>query len=203
MDELTDSAGALIRQRLNESIDSKRRVLESECIDVAAKAALAIAQSIERGGKVIFFGNGGSAMDAGHLSAELLGRYYIDRPSLPSLALSDLTAAVTAIGNDYAYDEIFVRPLRGLGNSGDVAVGLTTSGNSTNVVLALEAAKDVGMISVALTGASGGKVGAVADYCVCVPETDTPRVQEACMQLGHTMCEIVESHFFGPGVRDA
>jgi len=196
VEHLKGLAAETIRRRLAESIASKQRVLESSCIGVAADVASALISSIEGDGKVVFFGNGGSAMDAGHLAAELLGRYYIDRPSLPALCLSDFTAAVTAIGNDYSYEDIFARPLRGLGRAGDVAIGLTTSGNSPNVVVALQAAKQLGMIAVALTGASGGKVDAVADLCVRVPETDTPRVQEACLQIGHSICEVVETYFF-------
>jgi D-sedoheptulose 7-phosphate isomerase len=135
-------------------------------------------------------------MDAGHLAAELLGRFYYDRPSLPSVSLADSTAAMTAIGNDYSYDEVFARQVRGLGAAGDVLVGLTTSGNSRNVVEALRTGRELGMVTVALTGAQGGAVADVADICVQVPTSDTPRVQEACMHLGHSVCEIVEATLY-------
>lgn len=182
----------LVRRRLAESIASKQALLDSPCVDQAADVAGRIAGALRGGGKVIFFGNGGSASDASHLAGELLGRFAYDRPALAAVCLSDHTAAMTAVGNDYDYGEVFARQLRGLGRPGDVAVGLTTSGNSENVVRALEAARDCGLVTVALTGADGGKVAAVADVCVRVPTGDTPRVQEACLHLGHTICELVE-----------
>jgi D-sedoheptulose 7-phosphate isomerase len=182
----------LVRRRLAESIASKQAMLESDCVERAASVAASIADALRAGGKVIFFGNGGSASDASHLAGELLGKFAYDRPALAAVCLSDHTAALTAVGNDYDYGEVFARQLRGLGRPGDVAVGLTTSGNSENVVRALDAARDLGMVTVALTGADGGKVVAVADLCVRVPSDDTQRVQEACLHLGHTICEIVE-----------
>ena len=196
----------LIRRRLEESVQSKQAMLaaESACVSLAAAAAAAIVQALRAGGKVIFFGNGGSAMDAGHLAAELLGRFYRDRPALASVSLPDSTAAMTAIGNDYEYAEVFARQVVGLGRRGDVLVGLTTSGRSVNVVRALATGRDMGMATVALTGAGGGDVALVADICISVPTTDTPRVQEACMHLGHTICEIVEEEMFprDPGADD-
>lgn len=191
--DLTD----LVRSRLRSALTVKQDMLSGECISQAVTVAEQMTRSLKAGGKVLFFGNGGSAMDAGHLAAELSGRFYIDRPGLAGLSLSDPVAAVTAIANDYAYADIFARQVRGLGRPGDVAVGLTTSGNSENVVTALIAARDAGLYTVALTGASGGKVAGVADVCIQVPTDDTPRVQEACMHLGHTICEIVEREMFG------
>lgn len=120
-------------------------------------------------------------MDAGHLAAELLGRFYLDRAPLPSICLSDCAAAVTAIGNDYGYEHVFARQLRAVAHPGDVAVGLTTSGNSENVVQALRAAREMGVLAIVLTGEDGGQAAETADLCVCVPSGDTPRVQEACM----------------------
>lgn len=149
---------------------------------------------------MLFFGNGGSASDAGHLAAELLGRFRLERQSLAAVCLSDHTAAATAIGNDYGYDEVFARQVAGLGRPGDVAVGLSTSGSSRNVVRGLETAREHGLVTVALTGAGGGKVAAVVDVCVRVPSEDTPRIQELCMLLGHTLCELVEQELSGaPG----
>lgn len=182
----------LVRRRLAESIASKQAMLSSACVEQAADVADRIAAALAAGRKVIFFGNGGSASDASHLAGELLGRFAYDRPALASVCLSDHTAALTAIGNDYDYGEVFARQVRGLGAAGDVAVGLTTSGSSENVVRALEAARSLGLVTVALTGADGGKVAAVADVCIRVPTSDTPRVQEACLHLGHTICELVE-----------
>jgi D-sedoheptulose 7-phosphate isomerase len=188
----------LIRRRLEESVRSKQAMLEpeSDCIALAVAVAEQIVQALRAGGKVIFFGNGGSAMDAGHLAAELLGRFYRDRPALPSVSLPDCTAAMTAISNDYEFAEVFSRQVVGLGRPGDVLVGLTTSGRSANVIRALAVGRELGMVTVAMTGADGGKVADVADICIAVPTTDTPRVQEACMHLGHTICEIVEEEMF-------
>jgi len=195
---VSEAAAGLIRRRLEDSLAVKRDMLESGCISQAGVAAAAIIDALRAGGKVLFFGNGGSSMDAGHLAAELAGRFYRDRPGLAAVSLADATAALTAIANDYAYDQVFARQVRALGRPGDVAVGLTTSGNSGNVVNALTAAGMGGLFTVALTGSSGGKVAAAADVCIRVPTDDTPRVQEACLHLGHTICEIVEREMF-PG----
>jgi D-sedoheptulose 7-phosphate isomerase len=189
----------VLRQRVAESIAASQRLLDApDAIAATADAAARIAASLRAGGKVVFFGNGGSASDAGHLAAELLGRFALERRSLAAACLSDHTAAMTAIGNDYGYDEVFARQVAGLGRPGDVAVGLSTSGSSLNVVRGLEAARELGMITVAMTGAGGGKVAAVVDVCVRVPSEDTPRVQELCMMLGHTLCELVERELADP-----
>lgn len=196
MASVVSTAESLIRQRLEDSLAIKEAMLESQCTVQAAAAAVAMTEALRGGGKILFFGNGGSSMDAGHLAAELAGRFYRDRPGLPGLSLADGTASVTAIANDYSYEDIFSRQVRALGRAGDVAVGLTTSGNSRNVVEALIAARDLGMTTVALTGAAGGKVAGNVDICIRVPTDDTPRVQEACMHLGHTICEFVEAELF-------
>lgn len=182
----------LLRTRVTESIEAERRLLDSEALALTAEAAGRVVDCLNGGGKVLFFGNGGSASDAGHLAAELLGRFFVDRRPLAAVALADTTAAMTAIGNDYGYLEVFARQVRALGRPGDVAVGLTTSGTSGNVVRGLEAAREIGLVTVALTGESGGKLLDLADICIRVPSEDTPRVQELCMLLGHTLCEIVE-----------
>jgi D-sedoheptulose 7-phosphate isomerase len=131
-------------------------------------------------------------MDAGHLAAELLGRFYLERPALPAIALADTTAAMTAIGNDYGYDEVFARQLAGLGVAGDIAVGLSTSGNSTNVIRAFEQANQTGLVTVAFTGKEGGRSAEVAHHVLRMPTSDTPRIQECQMLVGHTICELVE-----------
>ncbi len=194
--DTTAAAQELIRRRLQDSVDIKQQIIESECVTQAAAVAERIVESLRNGGKVVFFGNGGSSMDAGHLAAELLGRFYYDRPSLPAVSLPDATAAMTAIGNDYDYAEVFSRQVRGVGRAGDVAVGLSTSGNSPNVLRAMEAARELGMFTVSMTGANGGKVRDLVDVSIRVPTDDTPRIQEACMHLGHTICEIVEARIF-------
>jgi D-sedoheptulose 7-phosphate isomerase len=158
--------------------------------------ARAMIAALRAGHKVIFFGNGGSSQDAGHLAAEFMGRFAFDRPGLPAISLPDATAAMTAIGNDYSYDEVFARQVLAVGRPGDVAVGLTTSGNSPNVVRALEAASAAGLVTVALTGQGGGKAATVARISLQVPTTDTARAQEACMHLGHVICEMVEAALF-------
>jgi len=193
---LNDEAAGLVRHRLEDSLSIKRAMLDSNCIEQTALVAGRIITALRAGGKVLFFGNGGSAMDAGHLAAELAGRFYRDRPGLAGVSLADGTASVTAIANDYAYADVFARQVRALGRPGDVAVGLTTSGNSENVVNALIAAREAGVLAVALTGAAGGKAAEFADICVRVPTDDTPRAQEACLHLGHTICEIVEREVF-------
>jgi D-sedoheptulose 7-phosphate isomerase len=182
----------LLRARVADSAAAIRRLLEGDALAATADAAGRIVDSLRGGGKVLFFGNGGSASDAGHLAAELLGRFGLERPSLAAACLSDHTSAMTAIGNDYGYDQVFARQVAGLGRPGDVAVGLSTSGSSPNVVRGLETAREMGLVTVAFTGAGGGKVAGLVDVCVRVPTEDTPRVQELCMLLGHTLCEIVE-----------
>ncbi len=182
----------VLRARVAESIEAERRLLDSEALPLTALAAGRVVDCLGAGGKVLFFGNGGSASDAGHLAAELLGRFFVDRRPLAAVALAETTAAMTAIGNDYGYAEVFARQVRALGRPGDVAVGLSTSGTSENVVLGLAAAREAGLVTVAFTGAAGGKLADLADVCIRVPSEDTPRVQELCMLLGHTLCEIVE-----------
>lgn len=189
-------AAGVIRQRLQESAAITTALVDAPCVAVAAEVAERMASALRAGHKVIFFGNGGSSMDAGHLAAELVGRLHYDRPSLPALSLPDSTASMTAIGNDYSYDEVFARQVRALAAAGDVVVGLSTSGMSANVVKALQAGRERGAVTVALTGAGGGAVAEVAELCVRVPTTDTPRVQEACMHLGHSICEYVEAELF-------
>ena len=188
---------ALLRARVAESVEGQRRLLGSAALELTATAAGRVVDCLTAGGKVLFFGNGGSASDAGHLAAELLGRFFIDRRPLAAVALAETTAAMTAIGNDYGYLEVFARQVRALGRPGDVAVGLSTSGTSGNVVRGLEAARELGLVTVAFTGAGGGKLTDLADVCVRVPSEDTPRIQELTMLLGHTLCEIVERELAG------
>jgi D-sedoheptulose 7-phosphate isomerase len=196
MSDVVAPAAERARERLNQAAAIKQQMAESTFAEQAVEAAQAMITALRSGGKVIFFGNGGSAQDAGHLSAELMGRFAFDRPGLAAVSLPDATAAMTAIGNDYSYDEVFARQVLGVGRSGDVVVGLTTSGNSANVVRALEVAAQAGMTTVALTGSQGGKAAAQAQISIRVPTDDTALVQEACMHLGHTICEMVEAALF-------
>jgi D-sedoheptulose 7-phosphate isomerase len=186
----------LAQARLSEAIAVKDQMLTGSFAAQAVDVAQLIIRCLRSGGKVIFFGNGGSAQDAGHLAAELMGRFAFDRPGLAAISLPDSTAAMTAIGNDYSYDEVFARQVLAVGRPGDVVIGLSTSGNSLNVVRALEAAGQEQMRTVALTGARGGKAADLAEISIRVPSDNTGRVQEACMHLGHTICEMVEAALF-------
>jgi len=190
------AAEILFVDRLREHIEVMQDVSNSDCMIEVAELSRDIAKRVKDGARVFFFGNGGSSMDAGHLAAEFLGHFLRERPALGGICLSDATAAVTAIGNDYGYEEVFARQLEGLAREGDVAIGLTTSGNSENVVRALNRAKELGVLSVALTGEGGGRVLSVTDVCIRVPTNQTPRIQEACLFLGHTICEYVELALF-------
>lgn len=154
-------------------------------------------QAYKAGKKVLLFGNGGSAADAQHIAAELVGKYYLERKPLPAQALTVNTSSLTAIGNDYAFEQIFARQVEALGNSGDVAIGISTSGNSPNVIRGLQAGKRKRLITVGLTGEDGGTLKGEVDYCICVPSKDTPRIQEAHILIGHILCELVERSLFG------
>ncbi len=149
-----------------------------------------------KGNKVLFFGNGGSACDASHLAAELVNRYKKDRDGLPALALATDMAVVTSIGNDYDYTELFSRQIKAMGNKGDVAIAISTSGNSPNVLKAVEVARQKGLITVGLTGKDGGKLAGLVDYAFIVPSNNTARIQEAHITLGHLLCELIEDEMF-------
>ncbi len=155
-------------------------------------AARVMEGCLRDGGKVMFCGNGGSAADAQHLAAELMGRFLADRAPMASIALTVDTSALTAIGNDYGFEEVFARQVRGLGRAGDVLVGISTSGNSINIAAAFEAAREIGIHTVALTGGGGGKIAAIADSLINVPSLSTPRIQEHHIAIGHTICELLE-----------
>lgn len=158
-----------------------------------------VAERFRSGGRAYFFGNGGSAADAQHWAAELSGRFYFDRPSLPAFALTGNSSQVTAIGNDYGFDEVFARPLSGMIQQGDVAVGISTSGNSTNVVKALVVAREKGALTVGFTGGDGGQIAGVCDVLIAIPSEDTPRIQEGHALCGHVLCALVERLLFGTG----
>jgi D-sedoheptulose 7-phosphate isomerase len=181
----------VIRSRLLESAHVKELVSEA-CADSILQAASIIADSFKRGGKVVLFGNGGSAADAQHIAGELVGRFLLERQALPAIALTTNTSILTALGNDYGYSATFCRQVEALVNSGDVVIGISTSGNSPNVIEALKLAREKGAKAVALTG-SGGRLTDVADLTLAVPSKVTPRIQEAHITIGHIICEIVES----------
>jgi D-sedoheptulose 7-phosphate isomerase len=180
-----------VREAFRTSADNFRKLIEMA--GEVSRTAEAVTHRVRTGGKVIFCGNGGSAADAQHLAAELMGRFMIDRAPLAAMALSVNTSTITAIGNDYAYDEVFERQLRGIGRAGDVLVGISTSGNSANVVKAIEAARQIGILTVGLTGESGGRMAEICDICLRVPSRSTPRIQEMHIAVGHSLCEWVEA----------
>ena len=156
-----------------------------------------IAQAFREGRKVILFGNGGSAMDASHIAAEFMNRFLIERPPLPAVSLNSDTALLTCISNDYDFSQVFSKQLAALGHEGDVVIGISTSGNSPNVIKALETAKKNGMRTVVLTGGTGGKMAAMAEYALIMPTKATPRIQETHITLGHTICQMVDEELFG------
>jgi D-sedoheptulose 7-phosphate isomerase len=180
-------------------LDASRRTLATldDLLPVVAGLASEVAERLRRGGRVYFFGNGGSAADAQHWAAELSGRFYVDRPALPAFALGMNASEVTAIGNDYGYADVFARPLRGFIGPDDVAIGISTSGNSENVIRALEAAREAGALAVGFSGAGGGRMQSSTDVLIAIPSGDTPRIQEAHEVLGHTFCALVERLMFG------
>jgi D-sedoheptulose 7-phosphate isomerase len=193
---ITGAAHATIRRRIVESAEAKRALLEDGLVDQVAELADVVTEAMRHGNKVLLFGNGGSAADATHLAAEFVGRYLLDREPLNALSLTDNGSSVSGIGNDYAYDEVFARQVRALGQAGDVAIGLSTSGRSRNVLLGLAEARRGGLRTAAFTGAQGGGLPEVADLCLRMPAHETARIQECYMLVGHTVCELVEAALF-------
>ena len=187
-----------ISQSITDSINAKQAILNNpEFLARIESAAAIITNSLRNGGKIHFCGNGGSAADAQHLAAELSGRFYFDRPPLNAEALHCNTSYLTAVGNDYGYDLIFSRLLQGTAKKGDVIVGISTSGNSQNIINAFEEAKVMGVSIIAMTGETGGKMKDYADILLNVPSKDTPRIQESHIMIGHIICELVETEMFG------
>ena len=190
-----------IKDQIKKSYETKQiiyndNVLLDNIVEVAQKCV-----ELYRGDKkTILAGNGGSAADAQHIAAELVGRYGFDRPSIPSLALTTDTSNLTAIGNDYGYDQVFSRQLEGMGQAGDIFIGISTSGNSVNIIKAFESAKKKGIMTVALTGRDGGKMAKMADIALIVPSDSTPRIQESHILIGHILCDIIEKEIFANGV---
>jgi D-sedoheptulose 7-phosphate isomerase len=186
-----------IKEAIRQSIEVKEQILKDpgilKTIEMVVEECYV---AFRNGNKIMFCGNGGSAADAQHLAAELSGRYYLDRDPLPAEALHVNTSYLTAVANDYSYDEVYARLVKGSGKHGDVLIGLSTSGNSTNVVKAMEAANAKGMISIGFTGMGGGKIKALARHTIMVPSKDTPRIQEAHILIGHIICEIIENKLF-------
>jgi D-sedoheptulose 7-phosphate isomerase len=187
----------ILKNSFNNSINLKKEVLENVKLQAQIlQVAEAFLTVYKNGKKTRFCGNGGSAADAQHIAAELSGRFYLDRAPLDSEALHVNPSYITAVANDYSYDIIYERMVEAQGNEGDILVGISTSGNSTNVLLAMKKAREIGMKTVAFTGESGGSIAEYADFLIAVPSFDTPRIQEVHILIGHVICQIVEQNLF-------
>lgn len=184
-----------IKDIIEASILAKKCLMDSEGANIE-KAAKSIIASLQAGGKVMIFGNGGSAADSQHMAAELVGRFKKDRRALPAIALTTNTSTLTAIANDYGYHVVFSRQIEALGKSGDVAIGISTSGNSKNILQALKKAGEMGIGTIGLTGSKGGSLAKACDIAIVVPSDDTPRIQEAHLLICHVLCELVEKEMF-------
>jgi D-sedoheptulose 7-phosphate isomerase len=192
-----ENAHSLTVARIRDSAAVTQTLLDSHSYLTSVVAvAEAMTKCLRAGNKILFFGNGGSAADAQHLAAELSGRFLRERPSLAGFALTTNTSVLTAIGNDYSFDEIFARQVHGIGSRDDIAFAITTSGNSPNVLRAVETAREKRLVTVGLTGGTGGKLRAAVDHCICIPSDRTPRIQEAHILTGHILCELIEETLF-------
>jgi D-sedoheptulose 7-phosphate isomerase len=195
--KLEIAADQLVSERIQDHLSITSQLLSDvsylRTVTEVADAAIA---AIRNGHKLLFFGNGGSAADSQHLTAEMTGRYLKERPSIPAISLTANTSSLTAIGNDYSYDLVFARQMEALGNPGDMAIGISTSGSSVNVIRALEIARRKKLITIGLTGRNGAKLKTVVDYCIEIPSTSTPRIQEAHILTGHIICELIENGLF-------
>lgn len=190
-----------IKDQIKKSYETKQALYENDdLLDKIVEVAQKCVDLYRTDKKTMLAGNGGSAADAQHIAAELVGRYGFDRPSIPSLALTTDTSNLTAIGNDYGYDQVFSRQLEGMGQEGDIFFGISTSGNSVNIIKAFESAKKKNIMTVALTGRDGGEMAKMADIALVVPSNDTPRIQESHILIGHIICDIIEKEIFGDGV---
>ncbi|MDD5787050.1 D-sedoheptulose-7-phosphate isomerase [Campylobacter lanienae] len=191
-----------IKSHFEDSIQVKNQILQDKAlIKLIQKVALITTNAYKNGFKTMLAGNGGSAADAQHIAGEFVSRFYFDRPGIPSIALTTDTSILTAIGNDYGYDRLFARQVQAQGIKGDIFIGISTSGNSTNIIEALKVCKEKEIISIGLTGQSGGKIADLCDYCIKVPSNCTPRIQESHIVIGHIICAIVEEEIFGKGFK--
>lgn len=195
-----ENLNSYIKEHFQESILVKEQILKDEnLITLIKNASLEVIKAYKNGNKTLLAGNGGSAADAQHIAGEFVSKFYFDRPGIASIALTTDTSILTAIGNDYGYENLFARQVQAQGVKGDVFIGISTSGNSKNILKALELCKQKEIISIGLSGASGGAMNELCDYCIKVPSTCTPRIQEAHILIGHIICAIVEEELFGKG----
>jgi len=189
-----------ISNQVKESYETKQAIYENQDLMALLKeVSMVTIESYKRGNKTLIAGNGGSAADAQHIAGEFVSRFYFDRPGLASLALTTDTSILTAIGNDYGYEKLFSRQIQANGVKGDIFIGISTSGNSKNILEALKESKEKGIITVGLTGQNGGQMRDLCDYCLCVPSNETPRIQESHILIGHIICAVVEEALFGKG----
>ena len=189
-----------IAGQIKRSYELKQRILQdNDILELISTVCGRAVEGYRDGKKVLVAGNGGSAADAQHIAGELVSRFYFDRPALAAIALTTDTSILTAIGNDYGYDSVFSRQIEANGVKGDMFIGISTSGNSPNIMKALEVCRDKGIITVGLTGKSGGKMAELCDYCIRVPSDETPRVQESHILIGHIFCSVIEEAMFGKG----
>lgn len=186
-----------IAEQLRETADNLRAMsVDAALHDAITRVAIACIEALRQGNKILFAGNGGSAADAQHLAAELISRFHYDRPGLPAFSLSTDTSVLTAIGNDYGYEHLFARQIEAVGNTGDVFFGISTSGRSPNILKALQTARAKGLLTIGLTGHSGGQMPELCDHCLRVPSDSTPRIQEGHIAMGHSICQLIESQLF-------
>ena len=191
--------GNSIKNIIKSSVETKQRILEDERLLTTIETVVDIIVGAFKNKRRIYFcGNGGSAADAQHLAAEFSGRFYKDRKALPAEALHCNTSYLTAVANDYSFDDIYSRLIDGIGEAGDLLIGLSTSGNSINIIKAFETARKKEMITIGFTGESGGKMRSLSDHLINIPSTDTPRIQESHIMVGHIICQLVEQKYFAP-----
>jgi len=189
-----------IESQIEKSYKTKKAILEDDSLlSVIREVSSKTVEAYRRGNKTLIAGNGGSAADAQHIAGEFVSRFYFDRPGLPSMALTTDTSILTAIYNDYGYERLFARQIEANAKEGDIFIAISTSGNSPNILEALEVCKDRNILSVGLTGESGGRMKDICDYCICVPSSETPRIQESHILIGHIICAVVEEEIFGKG----
>jgi len=189
-----------IENQVKKSYETKQAIYkDKELMELIKKVSKVVTEVYKKGNKTLIAGNGGSAADAQHIAGEFVSKFYFDRPGLASIALTTDTSILTAIGNDYGYEKLFSRQVQANGVKGDIFIGISTSGNSENIIKALEECKAKGIVTIGLTGQSGGKMKELCDYCICVPSNETPRVQESHILIGHIICAVVEEEIFGKG----
>jgi len=190
-----------IKNQIKTSYEVKQKIYgDEELINLIVEVGNRLIEIYKNGNKLLIAGNGGSAADAQHIAGELVSKFYFDRPALPAIALTTDTSIITAIGNDYGYEKLFSRQIEANGVKGDAFLGISTSGNSKNIIEGLKVAKEKGLLTIGLTGYSGGKMKELCDYCICcVPSNETPRIQESHILVGHILCSVIEEAIFGKG----